>query len=136
VATNSQAGNIYTPVDLLGEATTAGTAEETVQISADGAAAADTYPIAAGKRLDLDVIQFTAEAAARFKVQKTTDGLTWYTIHPWRQPQDGSTGVAQESLIPIVGGANVAIRARAQTPGGAAVVTVSIHASLMNNKPE
>jgi hypothetical protein len=136
VATNTQAGNIYDPVDINGSATTAGTAEETVPISADGAVAADTYSIAAGRRLDLDVVQFTAEAATRFKIQKTTDGANWYTIHPWRQPQDGSSGVAQESLVPIVGGANVAIRVRAQTPGGAAAVTVQIHASLMNNRPE
>lgn len=116
----------YSPISLTGQQTTAGVAEETINLSENGAAAVATISVPSQNRLVLSDLVFGAEGAARFRIQKTVDGTNFFDIFLWRQASDSSSGVSplKEPII-ISGGANVAIRVRAQTPNVAALVTFS-----------
>lgn len=122
-------GSYNIPVDLVGSATTGSSAEQTLPLSANGGAPAAAVACPAGYWTVLAAFHVTAEAAARFVLQKTTDGgSTWADLHHWRQPQDGASGVDSDNgLIFIQGGAGVQLRMRVTTPGGAAYVSVSLH---------
>jgi len=117
----------FVPADIFGSQTTGGAAEEAMTLQLDGAVATATVSVPVGERWEISTLQFTAEAAARFTLQKTVDGANWYSIHPWRQPQDGSGGLSgPEPIVLVMGGALVAIRMRVQTPGGAALCSAAI----------
>jgi len=121
-------GGYYSPRDIVGAQATGGAAEETLQLSINGAAPAAAIAIGAGYWLLLKVFHVTAEAAARFRIDKSVDGgSNWSPLHHWRQPQDGSSGVNDDQLVAIEGGALVQIRVRVTTPDGAAYVSISLH---------
>jgi hypothetical protein len=121
-------GSYYSPRDIVGAQTTGGAPEETLSISINGATPADSIAIGPGYWLFLKVFHVTAEAAARFRLDKTVDGgANWFPLHHWRQPQDGASGVNDDQLVAIEGGVGVLLRARVTTPGGAAYVSMSMH---------
>lgn len=112
---------------ITGRATTAGAPEETLNLTLDAVAAAATIAVGAGTILVISDVIVSAEAAANFRLQQANDGATWFDIALWRQPADGSGGVTGLGTpLRVTGGALVAIRMRAETPGGAAAVTATI----------
>ena len=121
-------GGYYSPRDIVGSKTTGGTAEENLDLSLNGAVAASNIPIGAGMWFLLKVLHVTSEGPARFRIDKSVDGgSTWFALHHWRQSQDGSSGVNEDQLVAIEGGALVRIRARVQTPNAPAFVSMSLH---------
>lgn len=129
------AGNALTVFSLVGAATTGGASEQTLNLSLDGGTGAAAVAVPAGKWFSFDFIQVTAEAAARFKIEKSADGgSTWFPIWHWRQPQDGSSCVVDDNgLIKVEGGALVQLRSRVQTLGGAAAVTIDVHGEILDD---
>jgi hypothetical protein len=125
----------FVPADIFGSQTTGGTAEEAMTLQLNGAVAAASIAVPVGERWEISTLQFTAEAAARFLLQKTVDGgANWYSIHPWRQPQDGSGGLSgPEPIALILGGALVAIRMRVQTPSVTALCSAAIRVKRYNS---
>jgi hypothetical protein len=114
---------------ITGRQTTAGAGEETLQLSLDGAAAANTVAVGAGVFLVITDWIVSAGAAANFRLQQANDGITFFDVALWRQPADGSGGVSALGMpIRVTGGATVVIRTRAETPGGAAAVTTTLRA--------
>lgn len=121
-------GGYYSPRDIVGAQATGGAPEETLSLSINGQAPAAAIAIPAGAWLLLKVFHVTAEAAARFRLDKSIDnGANWFPLHHWRQPQDGASGVNDDQLVAIEGGVGVLLRARVTTPGGAAYVSMSLH---------
>lgn len=114
---------------IAGSQTTAGASEETVNLSVDGAVAAATISVVSNTCLIVSDAMFTAEGAGRFKIQQTNDGSTWFDILYFRMPADGSGGLSEMKIpLYVKGGTSVAIRVRAQTPGGAALVSATLRA--------
>jgi hypothetical protein len=114
---------------VTGRQTTAGAAEETVLISLDGSAPAASISLGVGTSLTVTDWVATATAAANFRFQQTNNGSTWFDLFMLRLAADGTVGVSNMGVgIVVNGGANVAIRVRAETPAGAAAVTTSLRA--------
>ncbi len=89
--------------------------------------AANTIAVTTGTNLILSDWLVSAEAAADFKVQKTTDGVSFFDVLIWRQPSDGTGGITELGIaVSVTGGANVALRVRVTTPGGATNVTTTL----------
>jgi len=121
-------GGYYSPRDIVGAQTTGGASEETLTLSINGQAPVAAIAIPAGQWLFLKVFHVTAEAAARFRLDKSIDnGANWFPLHHWRQPQDGASGVNDDQLVAIEGGVGVLLRARVTTPGGVIYVSLSMH---------
>jgi hypothetical protein len=116
--------------DITGRATTAGAAEETLDLELDGAAAASNVAIPSGTLVVSDWI-VTAEAAARFRLQRSDDsGSSWYDVALLRVPSDGTVGLELKITIAYEGSADTLLRVRVETPGGAAAVTTTIRSYL------
>lgn len=117
--------------NLVGLQVTAGAAEETVNLSVNGAVAAATVPVAANTVLTLTDTILSGDAITEFRLQQTTDGTTFFNIIPLIHVA-ATTNVTNTLTTPlqIIGGVDVAIRARARTPGGAADVAVLIQGIL------
>lgn len=112
---------------ITGRQSTAGAAEETLNLSLDGAAPAASIAVGAGTTLTLSDWVVTAEAAANFRFQQTNDGITWFDIFLLRVAADGTVGVSPFGVGLVVnGGTTVAVRVQVETPGGIAAVTTSI----------
>lgn len=111
---------------ITGNQTTAGAAEETVNLTLDGAAPAATIAVGVGTTLTLTDWIVTAEAPARWRFQQTNDGATWFDIFLLRSAADGTIGVNVGTGLVVNGGDLVAVRVRAETPAGAAAVTTSL----------
>jgi hypothetical protein len=123
--------NPYDTVNITGAKTTTGTTEETLDMSLNGATAAASLSIPAGRWLVIRSIVFAAEDACRYKIEKSiNNGSTWFTILPWRRPQDGSDNITgpDAGLRCVPGGKLVKIRVRIETPDGTALVSVSMDA--------
>jgi len=106
--------------------TTAGAAEETLQLSLDGAAAANQIAVAAGTTYYLTDVMLTGAAAAELRVQQTNDGVAWFDLTTLYIAATGMAGVDFRTPPKITGGAAVAFRTRVTTAGGAAAVTATI----------
>lgn len=118
-----------TPKTLKGEKTTGGAAEETVDLSLNGAVAAATIAVADGTTLVLTDAFFAAAAAANWRVQQSNDnGGAWFDILVGANLANDTAQMSPEAPVKVVGGAQVLIRARVTTPGGAAAVSCSLMA--------
>jgi hypothetical protein len=119
--------------DLVGSKTTGGVAEENLDLSLDEGAPAASIAIPDGWWMVIEGHYPTAEKDARFRIEKSVNnGSTWYAIHHWRRPQDGSDGITDQGIIKILGGALVKIRLRVTTPSQAAFVTMTFHGRWVN----
>lgn len=119
-----------TPVAIAGIHTTAGAAEETVPVSVDGGVPVTSIPVPAGKTFvpsDFHVGVGTV-GQANFRLQKTTDGVTFTDLHLARAGPDDTNPSSLETPPKVVGGPLVAVRVRAETPAGADTVYVSVGA--------
>ncbi len=119
--------------NISGRATTAGAAEETLNLSVNGAVAAATVAVPAGSTLDISDITATGVAAGapiRFRIQQTNDGAAFFDILELNLAAEGTIAQELQRSLHIIGGANVAIRARVTTFGGASLVSVNMQASL------
>lgn len=111
---------------ITGNQTTAGAAEETVNLTLDGAAPAATIAVGVGSTLTVTDWIVTTEAPARWRFQQTNDGVTWFDIFLLRSAADGTIGINVGTGLVVSGGALVAVRVRVETPAGAAAVTTSL----------
>jgi tartrate dehydratase alpha subunit/fumarate hydratase class I-like protein len=112
---------------ITGRQTTAGAAEETLNLSLDGAAPAATIAVGTGTTLTISDWVVTALAAANFRFQQTNDGITFFDIFMLRVAADGTVGVSPFGVgLVVTGGTTVAVRVRVESPGGAIAVTTSI----------
>jgi len=110
-------------------ATIGATAEEAYNLSFNGAAAAATQAVPAGTSLFITDIASHGNQVTMFRIQQTNDGLTWFDLDIIRHAADGYIARTLQTPIRVIGGANVSIRARAQTPGGD-VAAGTTHLSL------
>lgn len=123
-----------TVVSIIGRQTTAGAAEETIQLSLNGAAAANTLSVAAGTTLYISDLILGGLGAAGWKLQQANDGSTFFDIAGFDTPTNtgaGSGGTNIYSFYPalvVTGGANVVVRLRGTTAGGAAAVVATLRA--------
>ena len=114
---------------ITGRQTTAGAAEETVLLSLDGSAPAALVAIPADQEMIISDWTVTAEAAGRFRLQQTTDGVVFFDIYLLRVATDGTVAVVGLSTpLHIAGGPTTAIRIRVETPAGASAVMTSLRA--------
>jgi hypothetical protein len=112
---------------ITGSQTTAGAAEETLNLTLDGAAPAASIAVGTGSTLTISDWIVTCEGAGRFRLQQTNDGITFFDIFLLRAGADGTVGVTDLGVGLVVnGGATVAVRVRVQTPSGALAVTTSL----------
>lgn len=120
-----------TVVSIAGRQTTAGAAEETVLLSLNGAAPVAAIPVAIAQSLVITDWGVCAAAPARWRLQQTNDGVTFFDIGLAEVP--GVLGTPTVLYSPKTGwipkgGANVAVRVRVETTGGIALVTTTLRA--------
>jgi hypothetical protein len=111
--------------------TTAGAAEQDLSISLNGAVGAASVAIPDGSQLQITDNNVNCVDVANFRLQQTNDGGgSWFDLMPLRLPGDGNIGQSLNTAIVVDGGSNVAIRVRAETPNGAALVGASLQGVL------
>jgi len=110
--------------------TTAGVAEETINLSQDGAAAAAMIAVPEGTLLNLKDFVFMGKAESDFRVQVADDGVNFTDRLLWQVPVKGTNGVSDMVALTIEGGPLIAFRLRGQTPGGASQVRASFRGVL------
>jgi len=115
--------------NYTGRAATAGAPEETYNLSFNGAAAAATQAVPAGTNLFITDVASHGNQITNYRIQQTNDGLTWFDLDIVRHAADGYIARTLKTPIRVIGGANVSIRARIETPGGVAAIGAS-HLSL------
>ena len=117
------AGRTIRSIASDGGFTTAGTAEETLDLSLDGAAAAATISVGAGTALVIsDIVVATVSAnAVNYRLQQD-NGAGFFDVHVVRQAAGGGTLSLDNLYHRIVGGAAVLIRMRVETETGASDV--------------
>lgn len=123
------AADTVTVSSITGRQTTAGAAEETVNLIVNGAAPAASVAVPAGAVLCITDWDVCAPSSVTWKLQQTNDGVTWFNIALAMVP--GFAVTPTQSYSPktgwiISGGANVAFRVRATTPSGPSLVTTTI----------
>ena len=111
---------------ITGRQTTAGAPEESVLLTLDGAAPAATIAVGVDATLTITDWIVTTQAAANWRFQQTTDGVTWFDIALLRSASDGTIVVHVGTGLVVNGGTLVAVRIRVETPGGAAAVTTTV----------
>jgi hypothetical protein len=121
------ANDIETVLSIAGRHTTAGAAEETVIVNVDGVVGPILVP--ANQSLIISDWAICAPVATQWRLQQSNDGVTFYDIALGAIP--GATDSPTLLIHPrtgwvVVGGANVSLRVRAETPGGASVVTTTL----------
>jgi hypothetical protein len=117
---------------LTGRQTTAGVAEETLNLALDGAAPAASLAVPAGQKWEIsDVEVCVLNSIVQLCLQESRDnGATWFNHFCVRF--DTLLGNSQSRQFPfkapirIEGAANKLFRARVRTPNGAEIVTVTI----------
>lgn len=116
---------------ITGLATTAGAAEETLNLTFDATAAAAVISVAAGTTLTIGTVHFASAAIANWRIQQSNNsGSTWFDIFLTSSPAS-SVGVTNTSVNPglvVSGSATTQVRCRVTTPGGAAAVTATLRA--------
>jgi len=122
-----------TPYNMNGGGNTAGAAEETLNMSLNGAAGAAATAVAANTRFNISDVCFSGAAATNFSIQQTNDGVAWFDIYQTRLAAAGTIHVTLGTAITVTGGAAVSVRMRVETPGGAAAVTSFIGGTLNND---
>ena len=112
---------------IAGRQTTAGAAEETLNLSLDGSAPAASISVPAGQVIIISGWVVTAEAPARFRFQQAS-GSGFFDISYLRVAADGTVGLTDYGTvsIQIVGGVGVSFRVRVESPAGATPVTVAM----------
>lgn len=121
------ANDIETVTSIAARHTTAGAAEETVILNENGVVGPILVPL--NQSLIISDWAICAPVATQWRLQQSNDGVTFYDIALGMIP--GVVSAPTVVLNPrtgwvIVGGANVSIRVRAETPGGASVVTTTL----------
>lgn len=130
---------------IIGAQTTAGAAEETVLLSLNGAAGAASLPVASGAQLIVSGLQVTSQAPSRWRLQQANDGATWFDIalvnHPGAAAPATGANVPTQSydfatalILNGSSGADVRIRLRVETAGGASFVDATIR-SYVQTQP-
>lgn len=123
-----------TVINLTARQTTAGAAEETVQLSLNGAAAANTIAVAANTRLFISDVILGGLGAAGWKIQQADDGVTFYDIARFDTPTNtgassgGSNVYSFYPALVVTGSSTCVIRLRGTTAGGAAAVIATLRA--------
>ena len=112
---------------LTARATTGSGAEQTLQMSLNGAAAADTVAIPAGSSVWIKNLTLGSAVPATFRLQWAADGSTFTDIGLFNT----STLITTASYTPLVGwvldGSSTAVfRLRVTTPSGAALVHADV----------
>jgi hypothetical protein len=123
------ATDAVTVSSITGYQTTAGAAEETVNLAKNGAAPVASIPVPLGTTLFISDWDVCAPAAGIWRLQQTNNGSTFFDIGLAAVPGFGVSPT--QSYSPrtgwvVSGGANVAFRVRVTTPGGASLVTTTI----------
>jgi hypothetical protein len=112
--------------------TTAGAAEQTANISLDGAVAAATISISVGSKLFISDLALSGAAAALWKLQQANDGVTFFDVGYYSTPATAVGMVVASPKVAYVvdgnAGATVVFRLRVTTAGGAAAVLASFRA--------
>lgn len=117
---------------VTGRQTTAGAAEETLNLVVDGAAPAASVPVPAGQKWEIsDVEVCVVSTIVQLLLQESRDnGATWFNHFATRFDTTGQNSNSRQfsfkSPIRIDGAANKLFRARVRTPQGALLVTVTI----------
>ena len=125
------AGTGETIWNVTARETTAGAPEQDLSISLNGAAGAGSVAVPASSELQITDITVGSADLCNFRVQQTNDGgATWFDLMPLRLPADGNIGQSLNTPLVIQGGANVALRVRAETPNGAALASASLQGVL------
>lgn len=123
------ANDTVTVRSITGRQTTAGTAEETVLLTLNGAAPVASIPVPMGTVLIITDWDVCSPSNGEWRLQQTNDGATFFDIGLADVPGFGVTPT--QSYAPrtgwvINGGTNVAVRVRVTTPGAASLVTTTI----------
>lgn len=117
---------------ITGRATTAGAAEETLDLVVDGAAGASSVAVATGEAVVISDIICGSNALGIFKIQQD-DGSGFFDvaiIEAAPMATAPSPMMSYNVGVVINGGANVAFRARVETPGGASPVRLTLRSYL------
>jgi len=117
----------FTIRNVVGDITTAGALQQTVNLSIDGAVAAASISVADGRQVSISSIITTAAADASWRLQRTVDGVAWIDCALFNTDVSVDTQRTVTFAVPveIIGSATAGFRMRVTTPGGAAAVTCS-----------
>lgn len=117
---------------VTGLQTTAGTAEETLNLALDGAAPAASLAVPAGQKWAISDLEICVlSTIVELLLQESRDGgATWFNHFVTRFDtalnNSQSRQFSFKSPIGIVGAANKLFRARVRTPQGAQIVTFTM----------
>ena len=105
---------------------TAGAAEETANLSLNGAVAAASIAVPSGYDLFLyDIVTGTIDPAAvplKVKIQQSNNnGVAWFTVDMLSLPAQGNVADSPSGPIRVRGGAGVLVRARVRTAAAGTV---------------
>ena len=116
--------------------TTDGAPEQTANIVANGAAAAASIAVATDTTLVISDLILGGLASAVWQLQQTNDGMTWFNIAQIDTLANTGGTTPNSPMysyypgLTITGGADVAIRMRVTTAGGAIAVIGTLRAYL------
>lgn len=121
---------LLTQKSITGLQTTGGAPEETLNLSVDGALAAASIAVPLGTILAITDIIPSGAAASRFRIQQSNDGgVGWFDVLVSIIAAAACPSVNLNAPIKIIGSATTLIRARVETPGGAALVSLTLRAA-------
>jgi hypothetical protein len=123
------ANDTVTMRSITGRQTTAGFAEETVNLVLNGAAPVPAIPVPVRSVCVITDWDVCAPVAGSWRLQQTNDGSTWFDIGLALVNGFGASSTVNYNPRTgwvINGGANVAFRVRVTTPSGPALATVTI----------
>ena len=117
---------------ITNEIVTGAAAEQTFNLSLDAAPPAPTIAVPAQHRLVITDVTVGGFPVSTWRLQQTNNGATFFDIglfdNPGETNSKGSTEYSPDTAWTVVGGTNVAIRMRVQTPDGADEVLCTIRA--------
>jgi len=113
-------------VAIAGRQTTAGAAEETLNIGLNGGAPAPSILIPRPQKMQITDIVCSSRQEAIFQVQINRGSGFVTEFNSIVGASGNSGGIDLGSPLVIKGGPSVAVRVLVETPGGAALVAVSM----------
>lgn len=123
---------------ITANAATAGAAEQTVDLSLDGAAAAAAVNVPADEQWEISDLVIEVPNITRFLLQQSNDnGANWFNVWIGRSTTGPSKALKRRSPVRVdgigVGASQVQLRLRAETTGGAGVVRMTLGVASQKN---
>jgi hypothetical protein len=121
-------------LNITGRAASGGAGEQDLDLSVNGAAPAASVAVVADTILTIADIDISCDDVMNFRLQQSNNGGgDWFDLIPlYRLPLTGGANLGRSlgAAIQVVGGANVLIRVRVDTPDGDFTVAVTLQCGL------